>query len=168
MTRRLLIFASTFVLAVPAACSDGGSTILVTTGDSGVDAPEADVDGGPAGDGRDAPDATPDGTTDATGDAGVPVSIKVTGDHCPTVGAAASPQSAPTGRSISISAEGQDQDGDVLSFHWSASSGTFSAPDARMGQYTCEAAGEQILTIAVSDGRCSAESVVPVTCAAGP
>lgn len=170
-TRRLLTFASVLALLVPAACSSGGSTMQVTDG-SGSDAPAGDADGGADGDARDStstdgpPDTSTDGAADA--EAGAPVSINVTGDHCPTVGAAASPPSAVVGQSLSISAQGVDEDGDSLSYRWTASSGTFSSPDSSMGRYTCEQAGEQILTIAVSDGRCSADSVLPVTCTSGP
>ena len=49
----------------------------------------------------------------------------MTVDNCPTVVAAATPFETPLDKAVSVSATGVDVDGDVLTYRWSAPTGTF-------------------------------------------
>lgn len=145
--RKLLLLSPLAIGLAGAACSDGGSSH------------GAKPDAGDAA----APDAARDATSaDAAGETGV--QLKVRSDHCPTVYPAAAPSDVPVGASIAVSATVDDPDADGLAFLWSARSGTFATAWAPSTEYTCREAGEQNLTVTVSDGQCNADATVPVTC----
>lgn len=96
------------------------------------------------------------------------ISINGQFNVCPKVtSSSVSPLTVAVGSVTNISAAGSDRDNDPLSFAWTAPSGTFSAPSAASGTYTCAAVGTQTLTVSVSDGPtrgCTRSRTVTVTC----
>jgi hypothetical protein len=81
-----------------------------------------------------------------------------------------SPLQTSVGNDIDLSAEGQDAEGDAIEYAWSATGGTVADPSAQVTTYTCEEAGDQTITIQVSDDGfdyCTHEWTVAVTCVAG-
>jgi hypothetical protein len=97
-------------------------------------------------------------------------SQRVEGDKCPVLSSwVASPLQTSSPRGIiSVAAAAMDADGDRLNFAWTATAGTFADPLALQTLYTCTTAGEQTLTLTVSDdhnpGPCSTWLTIPVTC----
>jgi|HubBroStandDraft_5_1064220.scaffolds.fasta_scaffold155264_2 hypothetical protein len=95
-------------------------------------------------------------------------------DNCPTVDVQppTPPQaSAPAGR-ISVAATASDTDpGDVVSFSWTASAGTFGDPTAPSTYYLCTTAGAQTLVLDVDDHHvptsCAETFLLPITCLPG-
>ncbi len=94
-------------------------------------------------------------------------------DSCPTV-AVQSPTpaeaNAPSGL-ISVAAIASDTDpGDLLTFTWAASSGTFGDPTLPSTDYICTTAGAQTLVLIVDDHHvptsCTETFLLPVTCLA--
>ena len=77
----------------------------------------------------------------------------VAGDYCPLLTSwEASPSQVAVGRVVDVSASAIDQDaGDVLSYVWTATSGSFFSPSSASTTYQCSSAGPQTLTIAVID-----------------
>jgi alpha-tubulin suppressor-like RCC1 family protein len=90
---------------------------------------------------------------------------------CPKVGyTTASPVTVAIGSSTDLVATARDRDGDPLSYAWTASDGTFSAPTALNTLYTCASAGAKTLTFSASDGPsrgCTRSSTVSITCVGG-
>ena len=94
-------------------------------------------------------------------------------DTCPTVDVQLpTPASAevPGGR-IAVAATGSDPDpGDVLSFSWAASTGTFEAPTSPSTSYVCTNVGAQTLVLTVDDNHaprsCTETYLLPVSCLA--
>jgi hypothetical protein len=89
---------------------------------------------------------------------------------CPKVtSSSVTPLTVAIGSFTNITATASDRDGDPLTFAWSAPSGTFSAPTAANGTYTCASIGTQTLTVSVSDGPargCTRSKTTTVTCVA--
>ena len=85
----------------------------------------------------------------------------VPGDHCPVLTTwLISPQAAGAADPIDVTVGASDEDsGDVLSFSWTATAGTFTNAAAPTTQYHCGAVGAQTLTVRVSDDH------APVPCA---
>jgi len=135
--RKLLFCAPLAFSVVAVGCGDGGGSHGANR--DGGDAASADV-----------------------GEAGV--QLKVKSDRCPAVYPTAAPSEAAVGTSISVSAVVDDPDADGLAFLWSARAGTFVTAWAPSTEYTCLQAGEQILTVTVSDGQCNGDAKIPVTC----
>jgi hypothetical protein len=77
----------------------------------------------------------------------------VPGDHCPTLSSYfISPQQTMGSAPIDVTVMGGDSDqGDMLTYAWTASSGTFANAAAATTQYTCGATGMQTLTVAITD-----------------
>ncbi len=72
---------------------------------------------------------------------------------CAAVGSlAVSPSETTVGHSVAITATATGVDPGSLTYTWSASSGSFSAPSSATTNFTCNAAGSVTLTLAVSDG----------------
>lgn len=98
------------------------------------------------------------------------ISINGQFNVCPKVtSSSVSPLTVAVGSVTNISAAGSDRDNDPLSFAWTAPSGTFSAPGAASGTYTCASVGTQTLTVSVSDGPtrgCTRSRTLSVTCVA--
>ena len=96
------------------------------------------------------------------------VQVTVTGDDCPTVTATAGPATARVGSHVLVSAQASDDDPSAqLTYNWSAAAGSFSNATAMSTAYTCPGAsqaGPQVLTVTVSDGKCSVMRKVTVVC----
>ncbi|HLK93028.1 MAG TPA: hypothetical protein VKZ18_24250 [Polyangia bacterium] len=95
-------------------------------------------------------------------------------DHCPQVSIQTpDPAAAPApGGSLSVAATASDPDsGDVLSFAWSATAGTFADATAPTTDYVCTTAGNETLVLTVDDHHqpapCQVTFLVPVTCLSG-
>jgi hypothetical protein len=87
-------------------------------------------------------------------------------NFCPVItSASATPSQAAVGESINVTASAIDPDDDPLTYGWSATEGTFADASAPSTTYTCTVGGEQVVTIAVDDGRgCIEEMSMNVTC----
>ena len=96
------------------------------------------------------------------------VRVTVTGDDCPTVTATVGPATVRVGSHVTVSAQASDDDpGAQLTYRWSAAAGSFGNATAISTTYTCPGAaqaGPQVLTVTVSDGKCSVMRQVTVTC----
>ena len=95
--------------------------------------------------------------------------VLVSGDNCPALsGWTLSPQSAAAnGGKIDVSVAATDADtGDTLTYAWSATAGTFVGASLATTQYTCAAAGDQTLSVVISDNHtpsaCSITATFPV------
>jgi hypothetical protein len=77
----------------------------------------------------------------------------VPGDHCPVLTTwLISPQAAGAADPIDVTVAASDEDsGDVLSYAWAATAGTFSNAASATTQYHCGPVGAQTLTVQVSD-----------------
>lgn len=78
-----------------------------------------------------------------------------------------SPLQTSVGSQINLSAVGSDEDGDPVAYLWTGTGGSIAEPSAASTTYTCGEAGEQEITIAVSDDAfefCIDDLTVPVTC----
>ena len=95
--------------------------------------------------------------------------VLVSGDNCPALSAwTLSPQSAAAnGGKIDVGVTATDSDtGDKLSYAWSATAGTFVGASLAATQYTCAAAGDQTLSVVISDNHtpsaCSITATFPL------
>ena len=92
---------------------------------------------------------------------------------CPRIdGVDASPAEVIFGNSISLAATASDLDKapSQLSFHWTATSGTFSDAGTTGPTWTCNKVGRATLTVAASDGdsACASSRSVDVVCSEPP
>lgn len=81
--------------------------------------------------------------------------------------AVASPLQTSIGNQITLSASGSDADGDPVAYLWTGTGGSIANPTASSTTYTCVEAGDQTITITVSDDDfdyCTDDYTVPVTC----
>ncbi len=81
-----------------------------------------------------------------------------------------SPLQTSVGYDIDLSAIGQDEEGDPITYVWTATGGSIADANAPETTYTCEEAGQQSITILVTDNdvHCTmATWTVPVTCIGG-
>ncbi|SRR6266540_517078 len=98
--------------------------------------------------------------------------ILVAGDNCPVLASwSLSPlETAANGGTIDVNVGASDADPtETVSFAWSATSGSFSAPTAATTQFVCGAAGSSTLSVTISDNHqpvsCSLRvSFPPVNC----
>jgi hypothetical protein len=95
--------------------------------------------------------------------------VLVSGDNCPALsGWTLAPQSAAAnGGTIDVGVTAADADtGDTLTYAWSATAGTFVSPSLAATTYTCAAAGDQTLSVVISDNHtpsaCSMTATFPV------
>jgi hypothetical protein len=107
-------------------------------------------------------------TTRIDGAAGsiVVTGVLVAGDNCPSVGGwTLSPQSATASDgTIAVSVEAADADpGDTLTYAWSATAGTFTAASQATTTYTCAAAGDQTLSVVISDNHTPSACTITAT-----
>jgi hypothetical protein len=97
-------------------------------------------------------------------------SVGVTGtlNNCPTLTSyTAAPLAISTGGVITVGATASDLDaGDMLTFAWTATGGSFVAAGSASTGFNCTTPGAQTLTITVSDGHCTDSATIPVTCVA--
>ena len=78
-----------------------------------------------------------------------------------------SPLQTSVGNDINLSAAGDDHEVDPIRYAWTETGGSIADPNAASTTYTCEEAGEQTVTITISDddfGYCMDVWEVPVTC----
>jgi len=72
----------------------------------------------------------------------------------PTVDARCEPCTVEVGKSSTVTADAQDPDGDVLTYRWSAPSGTFANAGERQGLWTAPGQeGPVPVTVTVDDGK---------------
>lgn len=71
---------------------------------------------------------------------------------------------AAAGQRIELRAAARDDDGDDVSYGWTATLGRLVNPSTRNTTYTCSVAGMVTLTVKVSDGVCDASVQVEVEC----
>ncbi|MBW2507868.1 MAG: hypothetical protein JRE81_04495 [Deltaproteobacteria bacterium] len=84
--------------------------------------------------------------------------------------AVVSPLQTSVGNDIDLSAQGEDVEGNAISYSWTASGGTIADASAPETTYTCDAVGEQLITITVSDDggvHCMDDWAVSVNCVEG-
>jgi hypothetical protein len=92
--------------------------------------------------------------------------VLVAGDNCPSVGGwTLSPQSAAAnGGTIAVSVTALDADpGDTLTYAWSATAGTFLGASQATTTYTCAAAGDQTLSVVISDSHMPSACTITAT-----
>ena len=78
-----------------------------------------------------------------------------------------SPLQTSVGNAIDLSATGEDREGDPIHYAWTGTGGSIADPGAASTTYTCDQAGEQTVTITISDDDfeyCMDDWTVPVTC----
>ncbi len=75
-------------------------------------------------------------------------------NHAPTVKARCEPCTVEVGKSSTVTADAQDQDGDTLTYRWSAPSGTLQNPSDRQTLWTApQQEGPVPVTVTVDDGK---------------
>ncbi|TFH31315.1 MAG: hypothetical protein E4H00_03720, partial [Myxococcales bacterium] len=82
--------------------------------------------------------------------------------------AVVSPLQTSASNSLSLSAEGSDEEGDPIEYRWTATGGSIDAAASAATTYTCVEPGDQLITIEVSDDgfqSCLSAWTVNVTCA---
>ena len=111
----------------------------------------------------------PDGSPDVAVVTDGSVRVTVGSNDCPGVTATAGPATARVGSHVTVSAQASDDDpGAQLTYKWTAAAGSFASATAINTTYTCPGAaqaGPQVLTVTVSDGKCSVMRTVTVLCA---
>ena len=78
-----------------------------------------------------------------------------------------SPLQTSVGNDIDLSATGEDREGDPIQYLWTGTGGSIADPSTASTTYTCEEAGEQTVTVTISDDGfeyCMDDWTVPVTC----
>jgi hypothetical protein len=101
----------------------------------------------------------------------------VEGDNCPLLTSwAASPLQTSLNGTIDVSGAASDADvgvipGEVLTYAWSSTGGTFADPAAQSTKFTCKVSGAQTLTLTVTDNHtptsCPTSVQIPVNCVGG-
>lgn len=103
------------------------------------------------------------------------IQITANTNSCPTVAVTLSPPDANVGESVVIGARAFDADVGpdggaslTLTYAWSAKAGSFEDAGSAQTRYRCDTGGPQVLTVAVSDGKCTSAVSVTVDCFALP
>ncbi|MBT8469688.1 MAG: hypothetical protein KJN97_13165, partial [Deltaproteobacteria bacterium] len=81
-----------------------------------------------------------------------------------------SPLQTSVGNQIDVFAMAVDMEGDAIEYRWEATGGSVADVNARQTTYTCLAAGEQTITVTVSDDGfdyCDCTHTVDITCVEG-
>ncbi len=82
-----------------------------------------------------------------------PPELPTSQNHPPTVRARCEPCTVEAGRSVTVTADAQDPDGDVLTYRWSAPAGSFQNAANRQTLWTApQQEGAVPITVTVSDG----------------
>jgi len=89
------------------------------------------------------------------------IAIDAAVNHCPTIRAEGNMIDVHTWQYTIF---WNDPDGDPLTFHWTATGGQLSNPDASETTYTCGPSGVQTIVATVSDGMCMDTWTVMATC----
>ncbi len=90
----------------------------------------------------------------------------VEGDNCPVLGLwTMSPQqTAAAGGTIDVSVTASDADtGETLTYAWTATAGTFNSAGMASTKYVCGAAGNQTLTVTVTDNHAPTPCAINVS-----
>ena len=90
------------------------------------------------------------GAGDSRGDGDLVLEVGF--NACPTVDVVVAPMNVSVGDTMDLDAHAEDADGDMVTYHWSATAGTIDAPDDHHAHYTCTMAGPVTLTLEVDDG----------------
>jgi len=99
--------------------------------------------------GGDAKSDTDDECGDACGNIGITLNV------CPEILAySVSPPAVTVGADVHLTSSAHDDNGDVLTFQWSATQGTFIDANAANTTYRCATPGTATLTLIVWDGKC--------------
>jgi hypothetical protein len=158
---------------VARAWPGGGWMALLLTSAVGVVAPGCDA--GSSGGG--AVDAGADDRADGSAEqptGQISIAIGAGTNICPTVTVTAAPPSSAVGSSIDLHAWAVDPDASdagmtrPLNLTWTApaGAGTLSDPTAAETRFACARPGLQVVTVAVSDGRCTQTETVALHCLA--
>jgi hypothetical protein len=85
---------------------------------------------------------------------------------CPQItGFSVAPLTASLGGHIAVSSVADDLgEGNELKFFWLASAGDFEDATASATRYTCTQAGNYLLQLVVSDGKCGDQRWLPIQC----
>lgn len=109
------------------------------------------------------------GSTDAPKGDGGSIQIKATATHCPVVALTLSPLEAKVGESVRVGAAASTSEvAGTLTYLWKAPSGAFGDSNTSQTTYRCDGPGPQILTVAVSDGKCTTMESITVYCFGAP
>jgi hypothetical protein len=92
------------------------------------------------------------------------VKVKGTYNHCPFALFTASPDHTAVGQSISLTASASDEDGDALTYVWTASAGIIVNPNTAATSFTCVHNGAVTITLTVSDSSCLSTTSGSVIC----
>jgi hypothetical protein len=93
------------------------------------------------------------------------IGVGTTFNLCPTVDSVdVNPSSAEVGADVDLEATADDPDDKELTYSWTASSGVFADPMAESTSYRCTAPGIATIVFTVSDGLCSDDQMVAVSC----
>jgi hypothetical protein len=103
-------------------------------------------------------------TISATTPDGGGVTVKGTYNHCPFALFTASPDHTSVGQSIALTANASDEDGDALTYVWTASAGIIVNPFTATTALTCVHNGAVTITLTVSDSSCPSTTSGPVIC----
>ena len=95
--------------------------------------------------------------------------VGIHGDYnrCPQVIFVATPDHVTVGRPILLMAIASDQDGDQLSYAWTATAGTISDPTAPTTSFECARNGDVTITLTVRDDSCPSATSGVVLCQPG-
>jgi len=103
------------------------------------------------------------------------IQITANTNSCATVAVTLSPPDANVGDSILVGARAFDPDVGpdggaslTLTYAWTAKAGSFEDAKSAQTRYRCETGGPQVLTVAVSDGKCTSAVSATVDCFALP
>jgi len=155
---------SSSTMDAPALPTDDASS--TPDAPSGIDRMSTDGGAGDSG-----PDPGLDSRSDVNGDVGSLEASTDSGDAksetgdggnvgiivnvCPEILAySASPPTVTVGGDVHLTSVAHDDNGDVLSFQWTATQGTFTDASAANTTFHCAAVGKATLTLVVSDGKC--------------
>jgi len=86
-------------------------------------------------------------------------------NSCPAIASYSVNRSrAARGERIDLRASARDDDGDDLSYRWTATLGRLVNPTVRNTSYTCSAAGQVTLKVKASDGTCEGSAEIDIEC----
>jgi outer membrane protein OmpA-like peptidoglycan-associated protein len=124
-------------------------------GGAGTTGPGGAGTTGPGGVGPGGAGATPPGGAAGPGGAGTgPGAATRPANRPPTVKAACNPCTVEVGKTSTVSADGQDPDGDALTYQWRTALGSLATPTTRQSVWTAPMqVGPVPVTVTVNDGR---------------
>jgi PKD repeat protein len=90
-------------------------------------------------------------TDDDGGSASDTVEVSVVGEQNPPTADPGGPYDGPEGSRIRLSGSGSSDDGEIVSYHWTADRGTFDNPSALRPRFTAPDNGTYTVTLQVTD-----------------